>query len=246
VTDDPTLTAATALRRIVDLYADLHAQAVARAASHDLPGGQAMYELGPVANVGAVELRHRAEEADWLVKHGDEPCEPCTARLRETKPDAAIVLKACCEHRFNPWDEDPETTTTLRWWTEEYRARTRTVIRRWTAYTEASWLTDNLRWVYDNEPHWSDFERDLSRAVSRLEVVLKDGDREERSWVPCIDCEVNRDGEPITVRLVRSYGRHESEDDWLCPRCKRRYDRTAFNQAQAETLRKHTTEEKIA
>jgi hypothetical protein len=230
--DDPTLDVGRNLRAIVDLTRDLHAQAVARASHHDMPGGPSMAELGPVANVGAVELRNRALEAAWLAKHGNEWCGVSPDAPQEERDKACQSIKALCRHRFNPWDDDPTTLTTLRWWTEEYRARTDTVTEFWDVRSEVAWLVDNMRWVYDNEPNFDDLARDVASALRRLEAVLYAGEREERSKVPCIDCDIDRDGGRLSVLLVRHYGDVPEADRWVCPRCKRRYDEAALRRAQ--------------
>jgi hypothetical protein len=117
-----------------------------------------------------------------------------------------------------------------------------------TIASEAQWLIDNLRWIYDNEPKWDDFAKDVAAARRRLEAVLYAGERDERTRVPCIDCNEGRDSAPIRILLVVHYAtdkpgwtcpecrRKGTEDHWFCPRCKRQYDAAALRMAERADL----------
>lgn len=74
-----------------------------------------------------------------------------------------------------------------------------------------------------NEPPFDEFARDLRGCRAHLENVLHDGVREERSQVPCVDCE---------TRLVKVYAPKEPDDHWSCPRCSRTYTDQEFARAQ--------------
>lgn len=67
------------------------------------------------------------------------------------------------------------------------------------------------------EPAFEEFARDVRACRSHLEDVLRAGDREERTRVPCVDC---------GARLVKVYGHTEADDRWRCPTraCSRIYD----------------------
>jgi hypothetical protein len=209
--DDPTLDVSRNLRAIQELSGHLRDQALHRAAHRELPGGDATVMLGPVSSPEAWENRVETIERLWW--ESDDPTRP----LIGVDEDAN-------------WEPPLQT---LLFWSEAYRFETSTTTdARPTVESEAGWLLENLRWTYDNEPKWDDFERDIRQARARLEAVLYAGEREERSRVPCIDCETDRDGRAITVLLVVHYGRTAEEDRWRCPRCDRRYDRGAFVRAQ--------------
>ncbi len=117
--------------------------------------------------------------------------------------------------------------------------------RQPTIQSEAQWLLDNLRWIYDNEVKWDDFAKDIATARRRLEAVLYAGEREERSTVPCIDCDMDRDGRFIKVLLVLRYGQTPELDRWACPRCDRRYDKAALRRAQMVDGERRGTERHV-
>jgi hypothetical protein len=73
------------------------------------------------------------------------------------------------------------------------------------------------------EPAFDEFARELRACRGHLEDVLRDGTREERSQVPCVECE---------TRLIKVYGDKESEDRWSCPRCRRTYSDEEHARAQ--------------
>jgi hypothetical protein len=209
--DDPTLDVARDLRAIVDLCKLLHDQAVHRASHHDMPGGDALVMLAPVASPEA--WGNRIETAERLWWESDQ----------DTRPDVGLDEDAT-------WEPPLQT---LLFWSEAWRFEhdavsdlTPTVDR------EAAWLGNIVGWAWDHEPHWSDFAKDVAAARRRLEAALYAGEREERSAVPCIDCEVDRNGQPIRLLLVRHYADDPSKDRWDCPRCDRRYDEAAYLRAQ--------------
>lgn len=69
--------------------------------------------------------------------------------------------------------------------------------------------------------------RDLTNLAHRLEDVLHDGYRPEVSRVPCWEC---------GTRLVKQYGQQPTDDHWLCPHCKERYDRGRYDRAKHDHL----------
>lgn len=71
------------------------------------------------------------------------------------------------------------------------------------------------------------FARAMAGLVRQLEDVLLDGERAERSRVPCLEC---------GVRLVKLYGATLEEDQHECPRCGERYDQARFTQAKHHHL----------
>jgi hypothetical protein len=73
------------------------------------------------------------------------------------------------------------------------------------------------------EPAFDEFARELRGCRAHLENVLHDGVREERSQVPCVDCE---------TRLVKIYAEREDGDHWNCPHCRRTYTDQEYARAQ--------------
>lgn len=237
--DDPTLAVARDLRAIIDMHVDLPDQAAARSASKDMPGGLAMAALGPASMPSARVRRGILAEDEWLRKHGDDWCE-----LHET-------IKAACAHRPNPWADEEDVweppLQTLLWWSEDWRDQHGSLMPlRPTEQTEAKFLASILQWAYDREPHWDDFAHDVKTARRRLEDVLYAGDREERTRVPCIDCDTDRAGKPLRIMLIAHYapaggrcGKCNAKwdrDHWVCPRCKRQYDKPALHRAEYQDM----------
>lgn len=222
MTDDPTLDVAADLRQIIELTGALLGQAVAKATHHDMPGGDAMVMLGPAARPADWERRAELIEAEWFAT------DQTTAR-------PAVGA-----------DEDPTwepPLQTLRFWTQDHHETDNP-----TTATEARWLIDNLRWIHDHEPHWDNFVKDVAAARRRLEAVLYAGERDERAKVPCIDCDLDRDGAPLRVMLVIHYAgpspgwvcpackRRGADDHWVCTRCQRQYDEPALRRAEYHDL----------
>ena len=90
--------------------------------------------------------------------------------------------------------------------------------------SSVAYLDMQLGYMSDQaEPAFDEFARELRQCRGHLEDVLRDGIREERSQVPCVECE---------TRLTRVYGDKESDDGWLCPRCRRTYSDEEYARAQ--------------
>lgn len=66
------------------------------------------------------------------------------------------------------------------------------------------------RLAHDVEFAFDELARDVRGCRGHLEDVLRDGEREERG-APCPPCG--------RARLVKSYGKTETDDRWTCPRC---------------------------
>lgn len=72
-----------------------------------------------------------------------------------------------------------------------------------------------------------DMADDLATTVRRLEDVLHEGERPERSRVPCWEC---------GTRLVKVYTAQVRSDHWLCPRCGELYDQGRYERAKHDHL----------
>lgn len=83
--------------------------------------------------------------------------------------------------------------------------------------------------VLAHDPHFpfDELMQDLWRCARHLENVLRDGVREERTQVPCLDC---------GRRLERRYAAAVANDHHICPRCERTYDPKEFARAKADWL----------
>lgn len=73
------------------------------------------------------------------------------------------------------------------------------------------------------EPAFDELAKELKGCRSYLENVLQEGVREQRSQVPCVDCE---------TRLIKVYAEKEPDDWWSCPRCQRTYTEQEYARAQ--------------
>lgn len=203
---DPRITVAQHLTAIVELSERLEDQAINDANDHLMPGGLAMVALGAVANLEAWSNKLEAAER------------------RALEYGLALVI-----------DDDEEwlpPLQTLLFWSEDLR-RTHDLETesRPTIASEANVIRWALDWMWENEPHFEDFARDMARARGRLETILTEGDRAERTRIVCDRCEEN------PPRLIKVWGNVEADDQWKCPRCKARFDADALKRAHAKQLR---------
>lgn len=91
-------------------------------------------------------------------------------------------------------------------------------------WAAAGYLNMQLGYMADQlEPPFDEFARDLRACRAHLEDVLRDGIREERGQVPCVQC---------GTRLVKVYTDHEPDDHWRCPHCHRIYTDQEYARAQ--------------
>jgi len=206
---DPVTKVARDLSEIVDLYARLVSQAVRHGGHHAMPGGAAMAALGNVANMEAWENQQQATERH---EHRVEGYLRAYTSVEDEDPDEAWSAFQLLEF----WSED---------WRRIHRAE---YGRRPTVATEANFIRYMLDWAWDHEPRWDDFAADVRSARLRLEDILFDGKRVERSRVECDTCQ---------TRLIVLRCQGEDDDLWKCPGCKQRFDRDALNRAHAKQLR---------
>ncbi len=136
----------TAIRELDKLLAD---QAAHKAGDPEMPGGQAMVMLAPVASPEAHE--HRVDTAERLgtsLQH-----------LSDEDP----------ESHWTPLQ-------TILFWSESLRmTHGNTTDMRPTIGTETAYLRQKLNWLWEHEPHWRDFARDIAQARTRLENTLHAG-----------------------------------------------------------------------
>lgn len=218
---DPVTKVARDLSEILALSAALLTQAVHKATDRAIPGGEAMYALGPVASIEAWEnLNATAERTGVALTHPEDE---------------------------DPDDLWPPLQTLL-FWTEDWRREHGYELdRRPTIETEVGFVRNLLNWVWENEPHFEDFAGDVNRVRQRLENVLYAGRRAERTRVNCTHEPCETKPRLILIRArkhVIDLADLEAvtEDFWKCPRCKTRYDRDAFERAYARQLRSEGAE----
>jgi ribosomal protein L37AE/L43A len=93
-----------------------------------------------------------------------------------------------------------------------------------TIESAARYLDVQIGYMADQvEPAFDEFARELRGCRGRLEDVLRAGEREERSHVPCVDC---------ATRLVKVFTDRVEDDHWRCPRCWRDYKGDEYARAQ--------------
>lgn len=156
-TSDPVTKVAQDLRAIEDMGVLLLTQAVHKANDRDIPGGNAMVALAPVANPEAWEHRYEASEERGA---GDY-----------------------VEDQDATWE--PPLQTLLFWSGEWRREHGHELDRRPTITSEAAFIRWALNWAWENEPHFADFARDIRSARARLEAELREGEQIERG-APCL------------------------------------------------------------
>lgn len=226
MTHDSRIRVASDLRAITDMASRLRARAIDQARRHvgtsddsGIPGGEATVNL---AGVGSM--------TDW-------------ARRTDLHEDVAEPDS----HEYEDPDELWPAEQVLWFWSEDYRRQLGHDHDdpRWrpTLVSEAKFLAnrDVAEWIWDTEIHWDDYAADVARARAKLEGILREGERSERSRVTCDRCEVD------PPRLVKVYAAGDEGDDrWKCPRCKHRFDDDAFRRAHATQLRSEKAEKYVA
>jgi len=234
VSDTPAVVkVARDLTTITELYASVLAQAInkagARIDGHSLPGGEAMVALAHVAdretNERRVELREEAHLATC-------------PRLDHTR----------CWTGSEDEDDTEPILQTLLFWSEAWREEKGFPLegRRPTVATEANVLRSLLEWAWETLPEWDDFAKDVAGARARLENLLVAGQRTERG-VPCLSCNVELvrptwdpfqprecEGHDGVCYLPHAFCPHDRgglRDEWVCPKCERRYDEKSYRNA---------------
>ena len=164
--DEAAVQIARDLRAIVEMYGNLEDEAISRGDDRDVPGGEALLMLGPVANVEA--WQHRFETVETTGGDTDYVVD-------QTGELAPLLVLATWEDAVR--DELDQPT--------DLRA---------SVQRAADYLRAKITWmVGDDENGDANFlavdalMRDLKRCRSNLEAVLRDGIRHDRG-VPCMYC----------------------------------------------------------
>lgn len=215
-TTDPVAEVARELSEIerLALVDALETQAANKANDREIPGGEALVSLGPVANLEA-----------WsnLVDSGEEGRLPYPDHLSDETDDS----------------ERPVLQTLL-FWSEQWRVEWGAVSDlRPTVGSEAAFIRRVLNWAWEHEAKWDDFADDMRQARLSLENILYEGWRSEHG-VQCFDCEVDLirpsrerrtlhhcegtdDGLCVWPHRFCAHDRGGLADEWRCPSCDRRY-----------------------
>lgn len=191
MSEDLGLSIARSLTAIVILYRDLEDEALHKFADKEMPGGDALVMLGPVANMEAYNYRQLSELMGRTNGKGgyDDPC----------TDDAPPLLVLASWHDVVRQERGlPDSE------------------KRATITREADGIRASIDWMLAENEHGTpnfmpadELARDLHRVVYRLERILKAGEQRDRG-APCMECY-----EP----LVRDYGDTRDEDRWYCRPC---------------------------
>lgn len=199
--DKTRLQIARDLREVENLYDLLREQAIARAGDPNIPGGAAMYLLGPGVNVEAFGY----QELSLALGR------PMTKYVEERiKGDAEPPLSFLASWSDIVRDE------------RGHISPGRASIRR-----EISYLRSSIDFMLDVDEDGDmvfiqvdDFADGLHEMRRTLEGVLYAGERTERIRARCRKCEER----PQLVVRRKPWPLDGSGDDWVCPYCEAEYD----------------------
>jgi hypothetical protein len=178
-----------------------------------MPGGLAMAALGNVANLEAWGNMQQATERH---EAGVEGYKRAYTSAEDEDPEEAWSPLQLLEFGSEEWRRVHDA---------EYDTRP-------TFESEAGFIRWALNWAWDHEPRWDDFAADIRRARVGLENILYAGRRQERSRIVCVDCEPE-----VRLLLLRGVADDGGDDQWKCPRCKKRYTSDDAQKAHAKMLR---------
>lgn len=150
------------LSEIERLVVDLAEQAIHDANDREIPGGDALAALAPVASPEAWENVYEASEG----------------------------LGRDVSHVADEDDTDEPPLQTLLYWSEAWRTEHGYLLDgRPTLASEANFIRWCLPWAWEHEERFDDMARDIAKARRGLEDTLYAGNRAERSRVVCPACE---------------------------------------------------------
>ena len=200
------------LQAIGDLCLGLPAEAAQKGVQ-----SEAMMLLGPVADPEAWRQTAMSAVRGWLCKCIQRR-QLCPSLFGKTCPDEAYLDD-------NLEQDETHPLFVLAGWEQVWRDYLdHPTDEPVSIQSAARYLDMQMGYMSERlERPFDDFARDLRTCRAHLEDVLRDGIREERSQVPCVECE---------TRLTRVYGDKESDDRWLCPRCRRTYSDEEYARAQ--------------
>jgi hypothetical protein len=230
VSTDLRLSVAIDLRDIVQLWQALPDEAPYRSGS-EIPGGEAVMLLGPVANVEAWQHRYEAVEASAC--KADKPFETTYGGLDYAGDQVAelhpLLVLATWEDAIR--DERGQPT--------DLRA---------TVERAADYILKSVEWMLGTNEYGDQnflgidqLAIELKKVKAMLENILKDGIRADFTRVTCTQekCETK-------PRLMKTYGAQARWDGYRCPACKAEYDEDEFKKARAKNFRDSGTEKFIS
>lgn len=197
---DPRLKITRDLREIETLYLDLWAEALCRHSDRDMPGGDAMNLLGPVANLEAWQHRYDAAEAAAMDEDSELPVYVRDQLDAEVHP---LLVLATWEDAIR---EERDQPTDLR-----------ATVPRAIAY-----LRNSLDWAFRTntygEQEWLGTDAmgtSLKGVVSALESVLHAGIRTDRG-ADCLNC-----FQPLVHEWAGDKDNPKTleDDKWVCRPC---------------------------
>lgn len=163
------------LRAILNLIDDLSEQAIHNS-QRDIPGGNAMVELGPIANLEAWEHQHATDERT-----------------------GSHYTQADVEDPEEGWPASQR----IKWWAEAWRRELGAEYddQHTTLATEVKFLRFHLEWG-SAQSTWTAFSDDVYSARRRLEDIVSEGSRDIVSNdVACLICNT-----PLRRRMTRELG----------------------------------------
>ncbi|MFI5426072.1 hypothetical protein [Aeromicrobium sp. UC242_57] len=216
-TKDAKVSIARRLREIQSLHLDLWAEALYRHSDRDMPGGDAMNMLGPIANVEA--WQHRYEAAEAKAKDGDAELPAYIQDQLDVETHPLLVLSSwedlVREERGQPSDLNA------------------------TVPRAVGYLRDSLDWMcrvdtYDRM-EWLGVDAiatDLARVQSAVENVLHAGMRVDRG-ADCLTCH-----QPLIHEWAGNHHNPKTlEDDrWTCKPCGGKLDLRAVPQSAGDRV----------
>lgn len=203
---DLALDIAQSLTAITILVRDLEGEALSRYADKDMPGGEALVMIAPVANMEAYNYRQLSELFGRTnAKDGYE----------DPDIDAAPPLLVLAD-----WHEQIRKARGLP-----------AATKRATILREADGIRASIDWMLaENEDGIPNFmpADELAQALAdlekRLERILKAGDQVDRG-APCMTC-----GGLLIMEYAEAKGPRE-DDRWHCPKCHQWSTRDQYSMA---------------
>jgi len=233
------------LHAIVRLCAELPDEAAARAGRSSAPGqpalgGEPMVLIGPVSMSGTAQIL----QLDHRKRLGLDTSHMLDELSGDFEPPLS-VLAGWAHVWMDHLGQHTDLTATIR--------------------READYLGSTMHYMAQiTTVPFDEFARALRQCRSHLEDELHDGDRKPRG-APCVHCQtmLERNVTPRTERGIcdghhlPGAGWHEpslqcpvprpegccdrggADDEWVCPKCHRRYDPQAYSNAVAATYKAH-------
>jgi hypothetical protein len=188
------------LREIESLHLDLWAEAECRHSDRDMPGGDAMNMIGPVANLEAWE--HRYEAAETAAMSEDATLPTYIRDQLDTEAHPLLVLATwedlIREERNQPTDLKASVPRAI-----AYIRGSLDWAFRTNSFGEQEWLAVDA------------LARDLKAVRSGIESVLHDGIRTDRG-ADCLTC-----FQPLVHEWVGDHDNPKTleDDKWVCRTC---------------------------